>query len=164
MDTSLSKWDKRFIDLANHIASWSKDETQVGCVIVGQNKEILSTGYNGFPYRVEEKEERNNRPTKYLFTEHAERNAIYHAARNGISLKGSTLYLSNLHEHVYMPCADCARAIIQSGISKVVCCNQEFKTDSIWYESIIASCNMLLEAGIELVLYKKEKRNEQLCM
>jgi len=112
----MADWDNRFMDLANHVAGWSKDRsTKVAAVITDENHRILSIGYNGFPSGCnDQKEERHQRPAKYLYTEHAERNAIYNAARNGIRLEGATIYIP------FCPCVDCARAIIQSGIKRVV--------------------------------------------
>ncbi len=112
-----NNWDHRFMELARHIGQWSKDRSfGVGCVIVGPDREIRSTGYNGFPREVDDNvEERHERPAKYAWTEHAERNAIYNAARMGTALKGCTMYVP------WYPCMDCARAIIQSGISWLVC-------------------------------------------
>lgn len=110
----MPKWAVRYLDMADMVASWSKDSTKVGCVIVGEAGQILSTGYNGFPRNVDDDDvERYQRPEKYLWTEHAERNAIYNAARSGLSLVGSTLYVG------WHPCADCARGVIQSGITTV---------------------------------------------
>ena len=108
--------DLRWLALAQHISSWSKDQsTQVGCVVVGSANQVLSLGYNGFPRGVNDTlDDRHERPLKYKWTEHAERNAVYNAARTGTSLNGSTLYVP------FFPCADCARAIIQSGIKQVV--------------------------------------------
>jgi dCMP deaminase len=104
-----------FLNLAKAVSTGSKDQsTQVGAVIIGPNKEIRSTGFNGFPIGVNDLAgERHLRPTKYKFTEHAERNAIFLAARHGTPLDGCSLYCT------LPPCADCARAIIQAGIKKV---------------------------------------------
>ena len=76
------KWNSRFMDLARLVAGWSKDtSTKVGCVIIGPDKEIRSTGYNGFPRGVDDTiPAGHERPAKYDFTEHAERNAIYNAS------------------------------------------------------------------------------------
>jgi dCMP deaminase len=109
-------WDQRFMRLAEHIGSWSKDRsTRVGCVIVGPDRIVRSIGYNGFPRGIDDySEERHERPAKYKWTEHAERNAIYNAARIGVSIDGCTMYVP------WFPCMDCARAIVQSGISTFV--------------------------------------------
>ena len=111
----MSKWDDRFIDLAAHISNWSKDPTtKVGCIVVGPNKEIRSTGYNGFPSGVEDTEERlNNRPRKHELVVHAEQNAVAFAALNGVSLKGCSVYVT------HAPCTSCAKSLIQAGITKV---------------------------------------------
>jgi dCMP deaminase len=94
----------------------SKDpNTQIGCVVVGPNHEIRSTGYNSFPRGIrDDVPERLVRPTKYLWIEHAERNAICNAARAGTATEGCTIYVE------IMPCMDCARAIVQAGIVQVV--------------------------------------------
>ena len=85
----MTNWDKRFLKLAKHISEWSKDpSTKVGCVVVGPDRELRSTGFNGLPRGIEDNEERlNNREIKYPLICHAEENAIMHAARIGISLK-----------------------------------------------------------------------------
>ena len=70
------KWDKRFLDLAKHISDWSKDpSTKVGCIVVGEDREIRSTGFNGFPRGIEDKQERlEDREQKYPMICHAEEN------------------------------------------------------------------------------------------
>ena len=100
-------WDERFMEMARTIAGWSKDRSRkVGCVIVGPGKEIRASGYNGFPRDVnDDVEARHQRPAKYRWTEHAERNAIYNAARSGVSTMGCVIYLP------WFPCMDCSRAI-----------------------------------------------------
>ncbi len=113
-----STWDQRFMLLAHEIAHWSKESgRRVGAVIVGPDREIRSTGFNGFPRGVRDDiPERHSRETgaKYLWSSHAERNAIYNAARIGVSVKGCVMYVP------WYPCVECAKAIIQSGISEVV--------------------------------------------
>ena len=96
------------------VASKSKDpKTRIGAIIVKDNR-IISTGYNGIPAGVNDLvEERNTRPNKYFWYEHAERNAILSAAHNGISTEGAAMYTNGV------PCIDCARSIIQSGIKQV---------------------------------------------
>ena len=110
----MADWHTRFLDLAQHIATWSKDTTKVGAVAVGPNREVLATGYNGPPRGVEDRPERFVRPAKYLFASHAEMNLIAHAARHGISLDRATVYVT------HHPCSTCARLLIQAGIRAVV--------------------------------------------
>lgn len=109
-------WDEYFINEAYLAAQKSKDKrSQVGACIVGQDREIIAKGYNG-PCRGmnDENPKLHEKPGKAFFFEHAERNAIFNAARIGTSLKGAKLYTT------CFPCADCARAIIQSGIEEVI--------------------------------------------
>ncbi len=146
----MNNWDKYFFELITIIKSKSKDpNTQVGCVIVGPDNEIRSTGYNSFPRKLNDDiKERKERPEKYLWIEHAERNAIYNAARVGIPLKDCTIYMMGL------PCTDCARGIIQSGIKKIIYDTKEWaKWTSTKYnaELINKSIQMLNECGVEIV-------------
>jgi dCMP deaminase len=139
-------WDDTFIDLCYTIAERSKDRsTRVGCVIVGPHKEPRSMGYNGMPRSIQDDvDERHERPMKYLYMEHGERNAIYNAARMGTSLDGCSLYVLG------PPCADCARAIIQSGIIEVICASK--LAPSNHEANCEASLQMLHEAGIAVRL------------
>lgn len=146
----MNHWDERFIELAKLVASWSKDRsTKVGAVIVGPEKTILSVGYNGFPRKVDDNiEERHQRPIKYFWTEHAERNAIYNCARNGVKIEGATMYLH------WFPCVDCARAIIQSGISTLVCIQPDFSQEK-WGEEFKISLEMLEEAKVVIKYFEE---------
>jgi dCMP deaminase len=139
------KWDERFMLLAHHIAEWSKERgRRVGAVIVGPDKEIRSTGFNGLPRGVnDDLEERHSRETgaKYIWSSHAERNAIYNAARIGIPLKGCTMYVP------WFPCVDCAKAIIQSGISELVAYEPDAH-DPKWSSEFVIVSQMLGEAGV----------------
>lgn len=150
-------WDKYFLDMAIFVAQKSKDKsTKVGAVIVGPEKEVRSTGFNGFARKVnDEKLVRHERPLKYFWTEHAERNAIYSAAKVGIPLEGCSIYID------FYPCSDCARAIIQSGIKEVIVdgrnYQEKFELSLRWKESLDAAKEMLNEAGIKIRLYLEEK-------
>ena len=112
------RWVEYFRTLAHTVKLKSKDvNTQIGAIIVGRDKEIVSTGYNSFPRGLQDNlKERQERPEKYYWFEHAERNAIYNAARIGVSTKGTTMYLS-----CGIPCSDCARGIINAGITRIFC-------------------------------------------
>ena len=111
----MDKWDIRFVELAQHLAGWSKDpSTKVGCVVVGPDREIRSTGFNGFPRGIEDTIERlADREQKYPLICHAEENAIMHAARIGVALKGCSAYVT------WPPCTRCARSLIQAGVQEV---------------------------------------------
>ena len=140
-----SKWDARFLDLAKHISDWSKDpSTKVGCVVVGEDREIRSTGFNGFPRGIEDTAARlNDREQKYPMICHAEENAIMHAARIGLSLKGCTAYVT------WPPCTRCARSLIQAGVVEVVY-PQESEVPERWLADFEMSTQMMGEAGLTI--------------
>ena len=144
------KWDEYFINIAEQVKLKSKDKrTQIGVVIVGKDNEIVSTGYNSFPRGiVDDSDERQERPEKYFWFEHAERNAIYNAARIGVSTLGTTMYMT-----CGMSCSDCARAIINSGISKIVLRKGKGAKGDKWNESSIRSIQMFKEAGVIVEYY-----------
>ncbi|MAW93427.1 MAG: deoxycytidylate deaminase [Euryarchaeota archaeon] len=141
----MADWNERFLNLATHISQWSKDpSTKVGCVVVGPDHEIRSTGFNGLPRGIEDKDERlNNREIKYPMICHAEENAIMHAARIGISLKECTAYVT------WPPCTRCARSLIQAGILTVIYPKNTEIPDR-WASDFELSMDMFKEAGIEL--------------
>jgi dCMP deaminase len=133
------------------IATRSKDEsTKHGCVIVTPDNRVMSTGYNSFPSgindNVKERQSHIN-GEKYFYIEHSERNAIYSAAKYGITLNGCRLYVQGT------PCADCARAIIQAGIKKLVTHKQALDRSGHWQEDIEFAFNMLREAGVEIIIF-----------
>lgn len=144
----INNWDRKFISLSEHISQWSKDRsTKVGAVIVDSDNRVISTGYNGFPAGLDDDiDERHLRPAKYKYTEHAERNAIYSAARIGSSTKGCSMYLQ------WFPCSDCARAIIQSGVKRIVCKRPDFENKN-WGEDFRFSIEMLEECNINIDYY-----------
>jgi dCMP deaminase len=145
------KWPEYFRQIAEVVKTKSKDiNTQIGAVIVGKDNEIVSTGYNSFPRGInDEVIERQERPEKYYWMEHAERNAIINAARIGVSTKGTTMYLT-----CGMPCCDCTRAIINAGISKVyMYSNGTGAQGKIWDDHALRSRVMFEEAGVEIIYY-----------
>lgn len=151
-------WTDYFLNIAEQIKLKSKDKsTQIGAVVVGKDKEILTTGYNSFPRGLrDDLPERQERPQKYFWIEHAERNAVYNAARIGVSLKESSIYLTS-----GLPCADCARAIINAGIKTVYCkrvCTTKNKEK--WIESQNMSLEMLGECGVDVIYYDSNLTSE----
>lgn len=155
--TKINK-DLKFMADAKFFANnHSKDEsTKVGALIVGEDGEPLSWGYNGFPRGADdEKKERHERPLKYIWSEHAERNAIYNAARSGIRLLGGRIYINT------MPCCvDCARAIIQSGIKTVCLESSAFDRSNPRAEAWMGNWKiieeMFHECGVEVKIIKDE--------
>ncbi len=139
------KWDQRFLDLAFHIAGWSKDpSTKVGCVVVGEDREIRSTGFNGFPRGIADDSERlEDRNQKYPLICHAEENAIMHAARIGMSLKGCMAYVT------WPPCTRCARSLIQAGVVEVIY-PASCDIPERWAQDFDMSTGMMNEAGVQI--------------
>lgn len=151
------KWDRRFLELAGVIASWSKDPSKkVGCVITGPEKQILATGFNGMPRNVNDNvDDRYETPTKYYYFEHAERNAVFNAARHGVCLRGCTAYST------FITCSDCARALIQSGIYRLVVPGiEETIGKTKWTESWTHAYTMLIESGMKIDFVGTEKDYE----
>lgn len=144
-------WDKRYLEETEKISSWSKDRnTGVGAVIVTEDNTDLVRGYNGFPRGAnDDVDERHERPAKYNWSEHAERNAIYKAALEGIRTKGCKIYVNRF------PCVECSRAIIQSGIKKLVVPNKPDLTHHKWGKSWETAIEMLEECGVEIVYYNE---------
>jgi dCMP deaminase len=142
----LQKWYDRYMNLAKEASTWSKDpNTQVGAVVVGSKGQILSTGYNGFPRGIKDTPKRlNDRETKLFLVVHAEMNAIFNATYNGVSLDESTLFVWGLPA-----CAECAKGIIQVGISKVVVSKQCIEIRPHWNESWKQSQKLFREAGVQ---------------
>jgi dCMP deaminase len=135
-------WDKRFLALTELIATWSKDpSTQVGAVVVDADKRVVSLGYNGVPRGVEEVLD-GNRNRKLLRTIHAEENALHFAHRD---LGDCTIYVST------HPCAKCAAHIIQRGIKRVVCRQEDGAFYERWKESIAEAEAMFKEANVTLI-------------
>jgi dCMP deaminase len=136
------KWDLRFLELAEFIASWSKDpSTQTGAVIV-DDRSVVSVGFNGFARGVKDTPERlNNRELKYKLIVHCERNAILFAKR---SLDKCTLYT-----WPFMSCAPCAALVIQSGIKRCVAPKSD---NPRWLADFKLTEMMYKEAGIQLIL------------
>lgn len=140
-----SKWQARFSDLAKEVASWSKDpSSQVGAVIVRPDRSVASVGFNGFPRGVEDSQDViADRNAKLLRTIHAELNAILAAKE---PLFGYSIFV-----WPFQPCAQCAAAIIQSGIKEVYCPYNDHLAQERWGESFKAALQMFDEAGVTTI-------------
>jgi len=149
-----NSWNIRYLELAKHISEWSKDpNTKIGAVAIGSKGQILSTGYNGFPRGIKDTPKRlNDRELKLSLVVHAEMNAIYNASYSGISLDGAILYVWGLPV-----CSDCAKGIIQAGISKVVVSQSCLEKRPHWNESWKKSVAMFKEAGVNVFIINDEK-------
>jgi len=142
----LSEWDYRFLKIANEVKLWSKDpSTKCGCVLV-RDRRILSSGYNGLPANLSDSFDRyNNRDYKLAVVIHAEKNAIFNAAKNGATTEGATAYVT------WPPCGQCASALIQAGVVKVVCPDPATAPER-WRENFTLANDLLFEAKVQ-VLY-----------
>lgn len=141
----------KFLPDAQAAAGRSKDRsTKVGAVVIDDDMNLRISGYNGFPRGINDDVElRHQRPTKYLWTSHAEENCVAQAARIGVSLKGCTILLTSL-----FPCTTCARLIIQAGIVRVMAPRAN-ATDR-WDEQAAVALEMLREAGVEVIYYDED--------
>ena len=143
--TLSNKWDTRFLDLAEHIAGWSKDPSRkIGAIAGGSQGQILAQGYNGFPRGIEDLSFRyENREEKYKLVVHAEMNVIYNASYNGVSLNDSTLYVYGLPV-----CHECAKGIIQVGIKNVIMSKKVLPIDPRWQDSWWTTQQLFKESGV----------------
>lgn len=152
--SDLQKWDRRFLDLANHLSTWSKDpSTKVGCVVVGEDREIRTTGFNGFPRGIKDDKRLLSREEKYPIIVHAEENAVAQAARIGSRLLGCTAYTT------FPPCSKCARLFIQAGLAECVWPDQEIPER--WKEDMDRARNLMQESGMVLRAVKPEAKQSK---
>lgn len=168
MDLSIPVWIPDFVNFSNkeldreclEKAYWAASEksndksTTNGSVLrlkSDQDINMCCAESNYFPRGVKETPERLERPAKYSFVEHAERNAIFSAARDGYCTKDAILYCT------WYACADCARAIVQAGISEVVGHLIMFqKTPSHWVDTILVGFTILNEGGVKCSIYTEK--------
>jgi dCMP deaminase len=145
----LDHWDSRFLRIAEEVKSWSKDPgTTVGCVLV-KDRRILATGYNGFPAFLSDSFNLyEDREYKLSVVVHAEKNALFNAARNGANTEHCTAYVT------FPPCSQCAAALIQAGVSLVVCPNPADSPDR-WKANFKIASDILSEAGVKSLYYSE---------
>jgi dCMP deaminase len=139
---------KRFVPVAEAFASMSKyPGTKVGCIILGEGHQVLSSGWNGAPRgsKADVDGRLADKPTRLSWACHAEANAIANAARSGTSLNGGTLICT------LMPCMACAKSIVQSGIVRVLCPLPV--GGSTWGEEFKLSKALFDECSVDLVYY-----------
>lgn len=146
---------KDYLAWCYQLASHSKDpSTQNGAILLdltSENTGVIGRGINRFPNGVLDIPSRYERPLKYKIIEHAERNAVYDAARAGYKIAGSTMVCA------WAACCDCARAIIQTGVKTLVRHKQAGdRSTGIWLEEITIADQMLHEAGIEIIDFDGE--------
>ena len=150
----MTHWHNRFLQLAKHVSSWSKDpSTKIGAVIVNpETQQVISMGYNGFPRGVEDSTERlSDREIKYKLVVHGELNAILNANQ---SVRGYDIYV---YPTLMIPnsCPECSKAIVQSGIKRIY----GYKNDNIqprWQELAKYSDILLREGGVEFIMIEEQ--------
>ena len=145
----MSSWDKRWMDLCNLVASWSKDRsTGVGAIIVNGRNTVVALGWNGFPRGVNDNvDERHERPAKYSWTSHAEENAVCNAAsKGGAGTVGCKIYVN------WYPCCPCARMIIQAGIVELIGIEPDWNHHKYGDDFKLVK-EMLAEAGVKVRFY-----------
>lgn len=147
----------RFIPVARAHAALSKDRsTKVGALILGPDDEPRGSGFNGFPRGInDDVEARHERPAKYLWTAHAEENAVAQAARAGVSTNGCTMLVTGLH-----PCTVCSRMMIQAGIKRVLAPSPDNHPER-WNDEAKVAVEMLREAGVSLEWYEPELHEKE---
>lgn len=148
--------DKEYLELTDAIAKKSKDRsTKIGALLLHIPTEHMIVGWNDIPVAVKDTDERRERPAKYFYTEHAERNVIFSAVRQNVPIPECVLYTKGV------PCADCARATLLTGIKKIVVWKRgsglETEARNSWGDSIEAGRNILTEGGVEIVEVEKDE-------
>jgi dCMP deaminase len=147
------RWDRHFLGLALAHAQMSKDpSTKVGAVIIGPGRAILSAGFNGLPRGIEDTESRlRDRDVKLKLIVHAEMNAVLAAARLGVRLDGTTLYLAATDDTGMVwggpPCTRCTVELIQAGITEIVS-HPVKSVPSRWHADLAVSRDLLGEVGM----------------
>lgn len=168
MKPYIDNWDDFWMGMAQYASQKSKDpSTKLGVVLVTPGNDLISLGWNGFPRGVRElapgqindgsglvmgasplldPERWEKRPEKYRWVEHAERNAVFNAARLGRSTVGAIAYINADPT----PCSDCTRALIQAGVVMIVGLDKPFtgKGVNIHYHCGDIENKMLDEAGV----------------
>lgn len=134
-----AKWDKRFMQMAHLVKMWSKDERWVGATLVNSERRVVGLGYNGFPKGVNDDKRLQDKETKRFLSVHAELNCILNAAEKPV---GCTMFVTR------HPCVECAKAIVQAGITRVVSPKAEVNHE-VWGMSQKIASLILFEAGIE---------------
>lgn len=156
MEIESDLWVERYLALAKQVSTYSKDPaTQTGAYIFDRQGIPVSFGYNGPVRKVDDsRPEIHERPLKYFYYEHAERNAIYNSTG---SLQDAVMFCT------HFPCADCTRAIIQNGITTIVVDEKhgpgkDSGYSKRWDDSLKASYDMLIETNVKIIEFNLEEK------
>ncbi len=147
MDVTNKKWAGRLLKMAKEVADWSKDEsTKVGAVITTYDGSPVSWGFNGMPMGLDDsKPERHERPLKYKWMGHAERNAMDLSSR--VDLSDCVMFVT------FFPCSSCAQSIIQRKVKTLVV-DVNYTADKVperWQEDMNIALEMLQEANVTII-------------
>jgi dCMP deaminase len=137
----VTKWDRRFLEMASLVASWSKDpSTKAGAVIIRPDRTVVSVGFNGFPKSMPDNPEwYSNREEKYSRVVHCEINAMIHSYEN---LKHCTLYT-----FPFAPCDRCVVQMLQAGIVRFVFPEPTADALTRWAEAFVKTKKYITECG-----------------
>lgn len=147
----IPSFDDRIMSTGYILSEGSKDKrTHIFAIVIGPDNEVRTTGYNSFPRRLnDDLPGRQEKPEKFYWFEHAERNAMDNATLTGTSLKGCRMYTNGI------PCTNCARGIIQSGILEVIVDEEWNKTNSGQdLEEAKRTIQMFRETGVKIRYWK----------
>lgn len=123
--------------------------TKNGSLLINKIGEIITFGCSGLPPEIKDLPQRHERPLKYSYVKHAERDAIFNAAKQGIATKGLTLYCP------WYACAHCAIAIVSAGIESIIGHEEVMlKSPEHWQKEIDIGIEILKEAGVKTFLYR----------
>lgn len=141
-----TKWDRRFVELAQIVASWSKDpSTGVGCILTDSRNRVISLGFNGLPHGIHDSRERlDDREKKLRLVIHSEENAIMFANQ---ALDGCTAYVWPMP-----PCPRCAGKLIQVGITRVVSVEPTRDLVERWGLDLALAYDLFREADVSVSL------------
>lgn len=131
------------MDQAREAARSSFETTKVGCAVIGPAGDLLATGYNHVPWGVRQGPDRESKPEKHKFLEHAERAALYSCLREGVSTMGARMFCT------LFCCADCARGIAMAGITELTAPEPDWD-DPVWGGSWTAARQILDEIGVKV--------------
>jgi len=144
----VNDWDRRFLQMAALVASWSKDpSTQAGCVLVDSNNRVMSVGFNGLPRgAIDSYSMLNNREIKYKVIIHAEENALlFSDLSSGKDLKAYVYPLP--------PCARCASKLIQAGVKHIVTVKPSEDLLTRWGDDFALAESMYTQADVNITIY-----------
>ena len=146
---------REWIELAHKQGLKSKVPAEIGCVIVSDSGDLLSAGWNHIPDGVDVTDARYTHPAIRVWAEHAERIAIYNAAKNGVCLNGATAYINYSPESI---CTRCIQALIQSGIVRFIGPNRQLNNKNTKnYHTV--NQYMIAEANIEMITIDDDKQD-----